>query len=298
MIQDTHEREAFEREIATLPAGAQRTIRESAARGESLSWQMFQAGARCAALQDTRAEPVATFGGQRLTPEGTREFWGFLADGVDGSQIAPDTPLYTRAESTPPTGDERTPNPDEVICPKCTHQFRAIPENVQAERWRIQTYPSGLVDFELVDTLRSFGQAYPEDMFGPVTDAERKEHGSLITRTSAGMGRHCAKFMAQAADMIERLASKAAPMTTENDDTARLNWIERQWTEGVHVEVCGIGRGLTWHTVAKAASVFVGPQTYKGATLRDAIDSAIAASENDVHEVGAVAGQQSKGASA
>jgi len=28
---------------------------------------------------------------------------------------------------------ERKPNPDEVICPNCTHQFRAIPENVQAQ---------------------------------------------------------------------------------------------------------------------------------------------------------------------
>ena len=26
----------------------------------------------------------------------------------------------------------KTPNPDEVICPNCAHQFRAIPENVQA----------------------------------------------------------------------------------------------------------------------------------------------------------------------
>jgi len=26
-----------------------------------------------------------------------------------------------------------TPNMDEVICPNCAHQFRAIPQNVQAE---------------------------------------------------------------------------------------------------------------------------------------------------------------------
>ena len=26
-----------------------------------------------------------------------------------------------------------TPNQDEVICPACSHQFRAIPENVQSE---------------------------------------------------------------------------------------------------------------------------------------------------------------------
>lgn len=32
-----------------------------------------------------------------------------------------------------PAQGDRTPNPDEVICPGCTHQFRAIPENVQRE---------------------------------------------------------------------------------------------------------------------------------------------------------------------
>lgn len=29
--------------------------------------------------------------------------------------------------------DNRAPNPDEVICPGCGHQFRAIPQNVQEE---------------------------------------------------------------------------------------------------------------------------------------------------------------------
>ena len=29
--------------------------------------------------------------------------------------------------------DTRQPNFDEVICPKCVHQFRAIPVNVQEE---------------------------------------------------------------------------------------------------------------------------------------------------------------------
>ena len=35
------------------------------------------------------------------------------------------------APLTPPSGG--TANPDEVICPNCVHQFRAIPENVQRE---------------------------------------------------------------------------------------------------------------------------------------------------------------------
>ena len=33
------------------------------------------------------------------------------------------------------------PNPDEVICPNCCHQFRAIPENVQAELAAIKSQP-------------------------------------------------------------------------------------------------------------------------------------------------------------
>lgn len=57
----------------------------------------------------------------------------------------------------------------------------------------------------LCDTLESFTKAYPEDIFGPVTDKEREEHGSLITRNSAAMGRHCAKFMGEAAAMLRSL---------------------------------------------------------------------------------------------
>lgn len=59
----------------------------------------------------------------------------------------------------------------------------------------------------LVETLRGFGRAYPEDIFGPVTQQETKEHGNLITRNSAAMGRHCAQFMVKAADMIDFLQS-------------------------------------------------------------------------------------------
>lgn len=58
----------------------------------------------------------------------------------------------------------------------------------------------------LVETLRGFGRAYPEDIFGPVTAQETKEYGNLITRNSAAMGRHCAQFMVKAADMIEAQA--------------------------------------------------------------------------------------------
>ena len=42
----------------------------------------------------------------------------------------------------------------------------------------------------LIEEVKGFAEAYPESCFGPVTDDERAQHGSLITRTSASMGRH------------------------------------------------------------------------------------------------------------
>lgn len=45
---------------------------------------------------------------------------------TDGFWLHP-APVAPQAEQ------KRKPNPDEVICPACTHQFRAIPVNVQAQ---------------------------------------------------------------------------------------------------------------------------------------------------------------------
>ena len=61
----------------------------------------------------------------------------------------------------------------------------------------------GLHD-DFIHKLRGFTLAYPVEMFGPVTDAERKEHSGLVSRASGAMGRHLAKFFAQAADVIEQ----------------------------------------------------------------------------------------------
>lgn len=66
---------------------------------------------------------------------------------------------------------------------------------------------------DFVLRLRSIANAYPEDIFGPVTDDERREHASLITRNSAAMGRHLGKFLAQAADEIERLEHEIQGLT-------------------------------------------------------------------------------------
>lgn len=56
----------------------------------------------------------------------------------------------------------------------------------------------------LLRQLRSWSKAYPEDVFIPFTEEERKEHSLIITRASGAMGRHMAKFTDEAADYIEQ----------------------------------------------------------------------------------------------
>jgi hypothetical protein len=65
---------------------------------------------------------------------------------------------------------------------------------------------------ELVHRLRGLAQAYPEDIFGPVTPQEVKEHAGLITRNSAAMGRHLGQFFTEAANAIERLERENAAL--------------------------------------------------------------------------------------
>ena len=62
---------------------------------------------------------------------------------------------------------------------------------------------------QLIEELRSFAEAYPEDIFRPLTDADRKEHPVLITRASADMGRHMGKWMLRAAAALLACAETA-----------------------------------------------------------------------------------------
>jgi hypothetical protein len=87
---------------------------------------------------------------------------------------------------------------------------------------------------QLIGRLRHFAEAYPTDIWPPMTPEERKQVGdSIVSRISADMGRHCAKIMAEAAlaleeaeqsDRVRKKLSKAAELTAEDSD--RL--IERQ----------------------------------------------------------------------
>lgn len=58
---------------------------------------------------------------------------------------------------------------------------------------------------EMVRVLRRWSEAYPEDIFPPVTQEDRDNHPGVVTRAAAQMGRHMAKFMSEAADCIEKL---------------------------------------------------------------------------------------------
>lgn len=75
--------------------------------------------------------------------------------------------------------------------------------------------------------------------------------------------------------LTERSALQPEAPCEDLADARRLDWIQRQWQDGVHVEVCGKGDGTTWRAVVPAASVFVGPLTVTGSTLREAIDAAM-----------------------
>lgn len=63
-------------------------------------------------------------------------------------------------------------------------------------------------------------------------------------------------------------------------DAERLNWLDRQWRDGVHLEVCaeqseGLG---TWHTLRPYAALYDRTSTvHVGTTARQAIDAAMKA---------------------
>ncbi len=67
--------------------------------------------------------------------------------------------------------------------------------------------------------------AYPEDMFIPLEgdpvkhtgDYDTRAKRNLITRASAGMGRHVAKLMNEFADEIERLRNDLLSTEFERD---------------------------------------------------------------------------------
>ena len=60
---------------------------------------------------------------------------------------------------------------------------------------------------DMIQTLRNWSNAYPENVFVPFTPEETEKHSMVITRARGAMGRHCGTYMVKAAAMIERLAT-------------------------------------------------------------------------------------------
>ena len=58
---------------------------------------------------------------------------------------------------------------------------------------------------DITERLKDAAQAYPADIFLPVTREQREAHPQIVTRASAAMGRHFSPMFTEAADEIERL---------------------------------------------------------------------------------------------
>lgn len=91
-----------------------------------------------------------------------------------------------------------------------------------------------------------------------------------------------AKKMRPETAEFELAAMKAVHRTLETvlqgagaADTARIDWCERSWPDGLHIEACGKGNG-DHRFPDKACTVFIGPREYRGAEIRAVIDAAMA----------------------
>lgn len=84
--------------------------------------------------------------------------------------------------------------------------------------------PKTMSDEELIAALRNFGRAYPEDMFPPLTKAERKElqdkYPGIQDRIAGAMGRHLALFSNDAADRLQTLTQLSGEVS--DDMVAKL----------------------------------------------------------------------------
>ena len=61
----------------------------------------------------------------------------------------------------------------------------------------------------LSERLLERAEAYPEDVFGPITDDERKFYASIIQRAAAQMGRHMAPMLREAAALAKSVETAA-----------------------------------------------------------------------------------------
>ena len=116
-----HPNGQYVRTIKTLRTGSDAALTPDEDMLLALQTEIVFARAIIAAHEAQRqapAQPAALFGGPRLTPFGTREFWGTLLDGV---KLRADTPLYT--------------SPQPVTKPMTQIEINAMIDNFPAHSW-------------------------------------------------------------------------------------------------------------------------------------------------------------------
>lgn len=75
--------------------------------------------------------------------------------------------------------------------------------------------------------------------------------------------------------LLHRSQPVAVVPAEQAEDSAMLDWLESQWQDGIHVELCATNDGLTVHGLRPAATVFTRIDETKGSSIREAIRAAI-----------------------
>ena len=68
---------------------------------------------------------------------------------------------------------------------------------------------------DLIERLRSAAEAYPEDVFGKTTSGDRLQHGDVVQRAAATMGRHMAPLLTEAAAALEAARAEREVIVAE-----------------------------------------------------------------------------------
>ncbi len=69
-------------------------------------------------------------------------------------------------------------------------------------------------------------------------------------------------------------APSSSPPLKVQRDSERLDWVERQSVDGIHIEYCHTG-SFSGSNLKQVATVYVNGKEYKSDTVREAIDAAI-----------------------
>ncbi len=112
-----------------------------------------------------------------------------------------------------------------------------------------------------------------EDALGEYWDAAYAEGREGRTHDTAD-GRAAASLWAIHAAIEHMHTSLQAELAAAKRDAARLDWLDSQWRDGVHLEVCAKNTGLTWHGLYPSATVFIGDKEFHDLHVRSAIDAA------------------------